>query len=70
MHGHDRIQASAVHGDYVVGRDRLEGGDGLGDGLVGRGGEVEAADDGVDLVDATGCMAASVWIRMRAGAWL
>ena len=41
-----------MHRDDVVGIDSLEGLDGLRDDLVGRGRQVEAAHDRVDLVDA------------------
>src|SRR5438128_779501 len=52
MDGHDRVDARAVHRDDVVRIDRFEGGDGLGDDVVGGGSEVEAADDRMHLVDA------------------
>ena len=45
-----------MHGDDVVRVDGLEGGHGLRDGGVGGGGEVEAADDRVDFVDAGGLL--------------
>src|SRR5438128_3358240 len=51
VHGHDHVHARAVHGDDVVGIDVLEDGHGLGHDVVGRGRQMEAADDRVNLLD-------------------
>src|SRR5262245_13670498 len=52
LHGDDRVEAGAVHGNNVVGIDRLELDHRLGNDLVGSRSKVKAAEDRVNLLDA------------------